>query len=52
MSHDGGARKRRRLSPPEAGAYVLRHVLEDIPLKEDDDDEEDIHITCVEFWST
>ncbi len=50
MSHDGGARKRRRLNPPEPGAYVLRNVLEDVPLKEDEGSE-DIHITCVEFWS-
>lgn len=40
----------RRLSPPEPEPYVLRHVLEDIPLDPDEGDG-DVSITCVEFWS-
>jgi vacuolar protein sorting-associated protein 3 len=49
-SFDGGPRKRRKISPPEPGPYVLRNVLDDIPLKADDSQEE-VSITCVEYWS-
>ncbi|KAL6252676.1 hypothetical protein RBB50_000395 [Rhinocladiella similis] len=42
--------KRRRLSPPESGPYVLRKVLEDIPLTTDDGNDQ-VSITCVEYWS-
>ena len=48
---NGGPRKRRKLSPPEPGAYVLRPVLTDIPLKEDDEQDE-VSITCVEYWNS
>lgn len=47
---DNGRRKRRKLSPPEPDPYVLRSVLDDIPLKPEGV-EEDVSITCVEFWS-
>jgi hypothetical protein len=51
MSADGaGPRKRRKLSPPDPGPYVLRDVLDHIPLKAEDD-QEDVSITCVEYWS-
>lgn len=42
--------KRRRLSPPEPGPYVLRNVLEDIPL-DSEDGRQDVSVTCVEYWS-
>lgn len=42
--------RKRRLRPPDAGPYVLKKVLEDIPLAADDVSEP-VSITCVEFWS-
>ena len=48
--NEGGPRKRRKLSPPDPGPYVLRNVLDDIPLKAEEDQEE-VSITCVEYWS-
>lgn len=42
--------KRRRLSPPESGPYVLRKVLENIPLTTEDGNDQ-VSITCVEYWS-
>ena len=33
---------------PETGPYVLRNLLEDLPLSADGD-RDDIEITCVEF---
>jgi hypothetical protein len=50
MSQNGNATKKRRLSPPEAGPYVLKNVLKDIPLTTEDGSE-DARISCVEFWS-
>lgn len=47
---DDGSRKRRKLSPPEPGPYVLREILADIPLKADGE-QGDVSITCVEFWN-
>ncbi|KAG9779098.1 hypothetical protein KCU88_g4124, partial [Aureobasidium melanogenum] len=47
---DERAAKRRRLSPPEPGPYVLRNVLEDIPLATEQGAEE-VSITCVEYWN-
>ncbi|ETN46440.1 uncharacterized protein HMPREF1541_00624 [Cyphellophora europaea CBS 101466] len=47
---DNGPRKRRKLSPPEPGPYVLRAVTDDIPLKADDH-HDDVSITCVEYWN-
>lgn len=48
--HDQRPAKRPRLSAPEAGLYVLRNVLDDIPLATDDAEAE-VSITCVEYWS-
>lgn len=52
MSQQPGDRspKRRRLHPPESSPYVLKKVLEDIPLASEDGGDT-ISITCVEFWS-
>lgn len=47
---DGRERKRRKLQASDSGLYVLRRVLEDIPLV-GDDTPEDVSITCVERWS-
>lgn len=44
------ARKRRRIEPPEGGSYILRKVLDEIPLQSDDH-EGLVSISCVEFWS-
>jgi hypothetical protein len=48
--NESGPRKRRKIAPPDPGPYVLRNVLDDIPLKAEDD-QEDVFITCVEYWS-
>ena len=48
--NDAAPRKRRKLSPPEPGPYVLRSVFDDIPLKADDGPDQ-VYITCVEYWS-
>jgi hypothetical protein len=48
--NEASSRKRRKLSPPEPGPYVLRSVLDDVPLKEDESSEP-VYITCVEYWS-
>ncbi|EXJ61918.1 hypothetical protein A1O7_02349 [Cladophialophora yegresii CBS 114405] len=42
--------KRQRLSAPEPGPYVLRPVLEDIPLTTEDGNVQ-VSITCVEYWN-
>ncbi|KAK5090222.1 hypothetical protein LTR05_000392 [Lithohypha guttulata] len=47
---DEPVRKRRRLQVPEAGPFVLKKVLDDIPLNADGPNEE-VSITCVEFWN-
>lgn len=54
MGSDGDIdprRKRRRISPLETGPYVLRPLLEDVPVQAEDG-EGQAHITCVEYWST
>ncbi|KAM5453447.1 hypothetical protein MaudCBS49596_002649 [Microsporum audouinii] len=53
MGSDGDIdprRKRRRISPPETGPYVLRPLLEDVPVQAEDG-EGQAHITCVEYWN-
>lgn len=45
-----GPRKKRRVSPPETASYVLRPLLNSVPLTTDDSNA-DAYITCVEFWS-
>ncbi|EXJ95098.1 hypothetical protein A1O1_00217 [Capronia coronata CBS 617.96] len=50
VDHDGRPAKRQRLSPPEPGPYVLRNVLQDIPLSTEDGPEQ-VSITCVEYWN-
>ena len=42
------SRKRKRKLPPETGPYVLRSVIEDLPLSAEGD-RDDIEINCVEF---
>jgi hypothetical protein len=51
MYQHSNAKKRRRVNLPEAGPYVLRNVLKDIPLTTEDGSE-DAQISCIEFWST
>ncbi|KAK2792896.1 hypothetical protein FQN52_002574 [Onygenales sp. PD_12] len=43
-------RKRRRISPPETGPYVLRKLIDSVPVA-GEDSEQDVHITCVEYWN-
>ncbi|EAS32172.1 TGF beta receptor associated protein 1 [Coccidioides immitis RS] len=53
MGADGdinGPRKRRRLSPPETGPYVLRQLVDNVPVSTEQGDE-GAHITCVEYWN-
>lgn len=42
-------RKRRRISP-QADPYILRQLLDELPLAVEDPSA-DVHITCVEYWS-
>ncbi|KIX07353.1 uncharacterized protein Z518_02006 [Rhinocladiella mackenziei CBS 650.93] len=50
VQHDQRPAKRPRLSPPEPGSYVLRNVLDDIPLATEDGNTQ-VSITCVEYWN-
>ncbi|KAA8651664.1 hypothetical protein EYZ11_003907 [Aspergillus tanneri] len=52
VSEDDGAgpRKRRRITPPKAAPYMLRPLLDQVPLTPDDPND-DIHITSVEYWN-
>lgn len=43
-------RKRRKIGPPKAAPYVFRSLFDQVPLNADNDDD-DVHITCVEYWS-
>ncbi|KAI1980210.1 hypothetical protein LOZ53_006669 [Ophidiomyces ophidiicola] len=52
MGADGdvdGPRKRRKLNPPETGPYVLRQLVDQIPVSAEGD--QGAHITCVEYWN-
>ncbi|KAL4909700.1 hypothetical protein BDW74DRAFT_42606 [Aspergillus multicolor] len=44
------ARKRRKLGPPKAAPYIFKSLFDQVPVKADDA-EEDVHITCVEYWN-
>ena len=44
------SRKRKRKPGPSIGTYVLRPLLEDVPLQVDDEVSTAAHITCVEYW--
>ncbi|KIW31188.1 uncharacterized protein PV07_02856 [Cladophialophora immunda] len=48
--YDQRPAKRQKLAASEPGPYVLRAVLEDIPLAADDGEAE-VSITCVEYWN-
>ena len=48
--YDGIPRKRRRLDKPDAQPYVLKPLLQNVRLAEDDSAEA-VHINCVEYWS-
>ncbi|PGH04515.1 hypothetical protein GX51_03508 [Blastomyces parvus] len=53
MSSDddiGSPRKRRRIAPPETGPYVLRLLIDSVPVA-GDGSEQEAHITCVEYWN-
>ncbi|PYH42342.1 putative TGF beta receptor associated protein 1 [Aspergillus saccharolyticus JOP 1030-1] len=43
-------RKRRKIGPPKAAPYVLRSLFDQVPLNSDDNDD-DVHITTVEYWN-
>ncbi|KAI5305105.1 hypothetical protein KEM56_005296 [Ascosphaera pollenicola] len=48
-SNGESPRKRRKISPPtETGPYVLRQLIDDVPIAADGAD--NAHITCVELW--
>ena len=47
---DGQPSGRPRLGGSETGPYVLRRLLDNIPLR-GDDRLEDVSITCVEYWN-
>lgn len=50
-SDDNGVRIRNgRLDPPDARQHVLRPLLQNIRLAEDDS-APGVHINCVEYWS-
>ncbi|PCH00086.1 Vacuolar sorting protein 39/Transforming growth factor beta receptor-associated domain 2 [Penicillium occitanis (nom. inval.)] len=50
MDGSVGPRKRRKLSASQAAPYVLRQLLDDVPI-EPESGEGDVHITCVEYWN-
>jgi hypothetical protein len=52
VSGDEGniSRKRRKIGTPKAAPYIFRSLFEQVPVVADDA-EEDVHITCVEYWS-
>lgn len=50
MDGSAGPRKRRKLSASQAAPYVLRQLLDDVPIKPESG-ESDVYITCVEYWS-
>ncbi|KAL4994279.1 hypothetical protein BDV10DRAFT_177135 [Aspergillus recurvatus] len=44
------SRKRRKLGPPKAAPYIFKPFFDQVPVTADDE-EEDVHITCVEYWN-
>ncbi|EED21337.1 TGF beta receptor associated protein 1, putative [Talaromyces stipitatus ATCC 10500] len=50
MDRTVGPHKRRKLSASQAPPYVLRQLLDDVPI-EPESGESDVHITCVEYWN-
>lgn len=46
---DGVTRRRKRKPSTSTGPYVLRPLVEDVPLSAEED-AADIQITCVELW--
>ncbi|KKA18261.1 TGF beta receptor associated protein 1 [Rasamsonia emersonii CBS 393.64] len=50
MDDSAGPRKRRKLSSPKAAPYVLRQLLDNVPL-DSEGGGSDVHITCVEYWN-
>lgn len=52
VSEDDGTtpRKKRKITPPKAVPYMLRPLFDEVPLTADDPND-DVHITCVEYWS-
>ncbi|CRG89417.1 Putative DNA helicase INO80 [Talaromyces islandicus] len=50
MAESAGPRKRRKLSASTAPPYVLRQLLDKVPLTAEEGGPE-IHITCVEYWN-
>ncbi|PGH12070.1 hypothetical protein AJ80_06889 [Polytolypa hystricis UAMH7299] len=54
MGEDGdsdGPRKKRRISPPETGPYILRSLLDNVPVASDAAEQQDAYISCVEYWN-
>ncbi|KAE8354956.1 hypothetical protein BDV28DRAFT_163675 [Aspergillus coremiiformis] len=52
VSEDDGTtpRKKRKITPPKAAPYMLRPLFDQVPLTADDPND-DVHITCVEYWN-
>ncbi|KAL2827481.1 hypothetical protein BJY01DRAFT_255682 [Aspergillus pseudoustus] len=44
------SRKRRKIALPKATPYIFRKLFDQVPVAADDA-EEDVHITCVEYWN-
>ncbi|KAL6239024.1 hypothetical protein BDW75DRAFT_251784 [Aspergillus navahoensis] len=44
------SRKRRKIGPPKAAPYIFKPFFDQVPVTADDA-EEDVHITCVEYWN-
>jgi hypothetical protein len=47
--HEQAVSRKKRREALESGPFVLKSLLEDVPLSADGDGE-DIVINCVEFW--
>ncbi|KAI9370546.1 hypothetical protein BJX61DRAFT_86923 [Aspergillus egyptiacus] len=45
-----GPRKRRKIGPSNTTPYIFRPLFDRVPVRADDA-EEDVHITCVEYWN-
>ncbi|GIK04705.1 hypothetical protein Aspvir_008799 [Aspergillus viridinutans] len=44
-------RKRRKITSPKTAPYVLRSLLDQVPLSGEDPTTDDVYITCVEYWN-
>ncbi|KAH1362483.1 hypothetical protein KXW30_004494 [Aspergillus fumigatus] len=52
LEDDGiSPRKRRKITSSKTAPYVLRSLLDQVPLSAEDPAADDVYITCVEYWN-